>query len=41
MTGNKRKLMNIQPGDDPVSVLTTFFDSEEGKPIAEMVQSKL
>jgi hypothetical protein len=41
MTGNKRKLMNIQPGDDPVSVLTAFFDSEEGKPIAEMVQSKL
>jgi hypothetical protein len=41
MTGNKRKLMNIQPGDDPVSVLTTFFESEEGKPIAEMVQSKL
>jgi hypothetical protein len=41
MTGNKRKLMNIQPGDDPVSVLTTFFESEEGKPIAEMVQNKL
>jgi hypothetical protein len=41
MTGNKRKLMNIQPGDDPVSVLTNFFESEEGKPIAEMVQSKL
>jgi hypothetical protein len=41
MPGNKRKLMNIQPGDDPVSVLSTFFESEEGKPIAEMVQSKL
>jgi hypothetical protein len=41
MPGNKRKLMNIQPGDDPVSVLTAFFESEEGKPIAEMVQSKL
>jgi len=39
--GNKRKLMNVQPGDDPVSVLTTFFESEEGKPIAEMVQNKL
>lgn len=41
MPGNKRKLMNIQPGDDPVSVLTAFFESEEGKPIADMVQNKL
>jgi len=39
--GNKRKLMNVHPGDDPVSVLTTFFESEEGKPIAEMVKNKL
>jgi hypothetical protein len=41
MPGNKRKLMNLQPGDDPVSVLTTFFESEEGKAIEEVVKSKL
>lgn len=41
MTGNKRKLMNIQPGDDPVSLLTTYFESEEGASIAEVVKSKL
>ena len=41
MPGNKRKLMNIQPGDDPVSLLTIYFESEEGAPIAEIVKSKL
>jgi hypothetical protein len=41
MPGNKRKLMNIQPGEDPVSVLSTYFESEEGAPIAEAVKSKL
>lgn len=39
--GNKRKLMNIQPGDDPVSMLTIYFESEEGAPIAEIIKSKL
>lgn len=39
--GNKRKLMNIQPGDDPVSVLSIYFESEEGAPIAEIIKSKL
>lgn len=39
--GNKRKLMNIQPGDDPVSVLSIYFESEEGAPIAEVIKSKL
>lgn len=41
LPGNKRKLMNIQPGDDPVSLLTIYFESEEGAPIAEIVKSKL
>lgn len=41
MPGNKRKLMNIQPGEDPVSLLTIYFESEEGAPIAEIVKSKL
>jgi hypothetical protein len=41
MPGNKRKLMNIQPGEDPVSALTVYFESEEGAPIAEAVKSKL
>ena len=41
LPGNKRKLMNIQPGDDPVSLLTTYFESEEGASIAEVVKSKL
>lgn len=41
ITGNKRKLMNIQPEDDAISLLTTYFESEEGKPIAEIVKSKL
>ena len=41
ITGNKRKLMNIQPGDDPVSVLSIYFESEEGAPIAEIIKSKL
>ena len=41
MPGNKRKLINIQPGEDPVSALTVYFESEEGAPIAEAVKSKL
>lgn len=41
LPGNKRKLMNIQPGDDPVSLLTIYFESEEGSAIAEIVKSKL
>jgi hypothetical protein len=41
LPGNKRKLMNIQPGEDPVSLLTIYFESEEGAPIAEIVKSKL
>lgn len=41
IAGNKRKLMNIQPEDDAISLLTTYFESEEGKPIAEIVKSKL
>lgn len=39
--GNKRKLMNMQPGDDPVSVLTAYFESEEGIAVAEVIKSKL
>jgi hypothetical protein len=39
--GNKRKLMNLQPGDDAVSALTVYFESEEGLPIAEVVKNKL
>jgi hypothetical protein len=41
MPGNKRKLMNLQPGDDAVSALTVYFESEEGLPIAEIVKDKL
>jgi hypothetical protein len=41
LPGNKRKLMNIQPGEDPVSLLTIYFESEEGAPISEIVKSKL
>ena len=41
MTGNKRKLMNVQQGEDPVYALTAFLESEEGKDVAEMVKSKL
>lgn len=41
LQGNKRKLMNVQPGDDPVSLLTVYFESEEGKPVAEIIKSKL
>lgn len=41
MQGNKRKLMNLQPGEDPVSALTVYFESEEGATIAEAVKSKL
>jgi hypothetical protein len=41
LPGNKRKLMNLQPGDDAVSALTVYFESEEGAPIAEAVKSKL
>ena len=39
--GNKRKLTNLQPGDDAVSVLSIYFESEEGATIAEIVKSKL
>jgi hypothetical protein len=39
--GNKRKLMNLQPGDDAVSALTVYFESEEGLPVAEVVKNKL
>jgi hypothetical protein len=41
LPGNKRKLMNLQPGDDAVSALTVYFESEEGLPIAEIVKDKL
>jgi hypothetical protein len=41
MPGNKRKLMNFQPGEDPVSALTVYFESEEGLPVAEVVKNKL
>lgn len=41
LQGNKRKLMNVQPGDDPVSLLTVYFESEEGKSVAEIIKSKL
>ena len=41
LPGNKRKLMNLQRGDDAVSALTVYFESEEGLPIAEIVKDKL
>lgn len=41
MTGNKRKLMNVQQGEDPVYVLTAYLESAEGKEVLEMVKSKL
>ena len=41
MPGNKRKLMNLQPGEDAIYALTIYFESEEGAPIAEIVKSKL
>jgi len=41
MTGNKRKLMNVQQGEDAVYVLTAYSESEEGKEVLEMVKSKL
>lgn len=41
LPGNKRKLMNLQPGEDAVSALTIYFESEEGLPIAEIVKDKL
>ena len=41
MTGNKRKLMNVQQGEDPVYVLTAYLESSEGKEVLEMVKSKL
>ncbi len=41
MPGNKRKLMNLQPGEDAVSALTIYFESEDGLPIAEIVKDKL
>ena len=41
LPGNKRKLMNLQPGDDAVSALTVYFESEEGLPVAEVVKNKL
>lgn len=41
MTGNKRKLMNVQQGEDPIYVLTAYLESAEGKEVLEMVKSKL
>jgi len=41
MTGNKRKLMNVQQGEDAVYVLTAYLESAEGKEVLEMVKSKL
>jgi hypothetical protein len=41
MTGNKRKLMNVQQGEDPVYILTAYLESAEGKEVLEMVKSKL
>jgi len=41
MTGNKRKLMNVQQGEDAVYVLTAYLESEEGKEVLEMVKNKL
>jgi hypothetical protein len=41
MTGNKRKLMNVQQGEDPVYILTVYLESAEGKEVLEMVKSKL
>ena len=41
MTGNKRKLMNVQQGEDPIYILTAYLESAEGKEVLEMVKSKL
>jgi hypothetical protein len=41
MTGNKRKLMNVQQGEDPVYILTAYLESAEGKEVLEMVKNKL
>jgi hypothetical protein len=41
MTGNKRKLMNVQQGEDAVYVLTAYLESAEGKEVLEMVKNKL
>jgi hypothetical protein len=41
MTGNKRKLMNVQQGEDPVYILTAYLESAEGKEVLEMVKTKL
>jgi hypothetical protein len=41
MTGNKRKLMNVQQGEDAVCVLTAYLESAEGKEVLEMVKNKL
>lgn len=41
LPGNKRKLMNVQPGEDPVSLLTIYFESADGASVAEMIKSKL
>lgn len=41
LPGNKRKLMNVQPGEDAVSLLAAYFETEEGAPILDLVKSKL